>query len=365
MPMPPSNWPEPRSTRASRRRCSCSGKALRRTGAVDETRRILADALAAADREEDLIQIAAALATVLFYDAGEPDEATRTLAETRARLSDPAMRAQLDLMDLEFSGLGQRFRAAVSQGSDLLDSLESPDDVRLRAHAIVAWARGVSGPLDDAIVDLEQAWARGRRAGRPGPPSRGAARAGQLQHLHLQRPGTRRRGAAHPITPALYRSPQPQRVHQDLPDGAGYDEGEAGTARRGLRPRRRGEPDHLHRRGRARTVAAGRADPHPERRVHRTRRRGAGGVGPFRSRVLGTRPLACPPQPSPTRTAGCWPSRATSTRRPNDSSAAHDRVWPRKRSYGPRSCSTISSGWGRRTTRSSRWPRWPPMSAAT
>lgn len=135
------------------------GKALRRTGEVDETTRILADALAGAEREEDLIQIAAALATVLFYDAGEPDEADRVLTTTRRRLSDPAMRAQLDLMDLEFSGLGQRFRAAVSQGSDLLDSLESPDEVRLRAHAIVAWARGVSGPLDDAIVELERAWA--------------------------------------------------------------------------------------------------------------------------------------------------------------------------------------------------------------
>lgn len=134
------------------------GKALRRTGAIDETERILTDALGAADRDEDLAQIAAALATVLFYDAGKPDEATRILTETKARLSDPDVRAQLDLMDLEFSGLGQRFRAAVSQGSDLLDSLESPEDVRLRAYAIVAWARGVSGPLDDGMIELEKAW---------------------------------------------------------------------------------------------------------------------------------------------------------------------------------------------------------------
>lgn len=117
------------------------GKALRRTGAIDETVRILTDALATADRDEDLTQIAAALATVLFYDAGEPDEATRILTETKQRLCDREVRAQLDLMDLEFSGLGQRFRASVSQGSDLLDSLESPEDVRLRAHAIVCWAR--------------------------------------------------------------------------------------------------------------------------------------------------------------------------------------------------------------------------------
>lgn len=145
------------------------GKALRRTGAVQETTRILADALEAAEREEDLIQIAAALATVQFYDAGAPEEATRTLVDTRARLSDPAMCAQLDLMDLEFSGLGQRFRAAVSQGSDLLDSLASPDDVRLRAYAIVAWARGVSGPLDGAIDDLEHARAAVHELADPAP----------------------------------------------------------------------------------------------------------------------------------------------------------------------------------------------------
>ena len=145
------------------------GKALRRTGAIDETERILTDALDAAERDEDLAQIAAALATVLFYDSGKPEEATRILSETKARLSDPDVRAQLDLMDLEFSGLGQRFRAAVSQGSDLLDSLESPEDVRLRAHAILCWARGVSGPLDDGIVELEKAWQACDRLVDPAP----------------------------------------------------------------------------------------------------------------------------------------------------------------------------------------------------
>ncbi len=134
------------------------GKALRRTGHAEETQLILSDALRIAHREQDLVQIAAALSTTLFYDQGDTDAAEQVLVETRRRLSDPDLRAQLDLMDLEFSGLGQRFRAAVSQGSDLLDSLESPADVRLRAHAMVAWARGVSGPLDQGIAELEEAW---------------------------------------------------------------------------------------------------------------------------------------------------------------------------------------------------------------
>jgi len=63
--------------------------------------------------------------------------------------------------------------------------------------------------------------------------------------------------------------------------------------------------------------------------------------------------------------AGCWPNRGTSRRRPNGSSAVLDRVWPKKPSCGPQSCSTISFGWVRRRTRSSRWRHCPPMLVAT